>query len=48
MKILTFDIEDWFHLLDTNLTERISDFNFIDIRTADSEIKWDSVQNVRI
>ena len=30
------------------LESYLLDFNFIDIRTADSDIKWDSVQNVRI
>jgi len=32
MKILTFDIEEWFHILDNNKTRTISDWNNFDSR----------------
>ena len=32
MKILTFDIEEWFHILDNNKTRTISDWNKFDSR----------------
>ena len=32
MKILTFDIEEWFHILDNNETKSISEWNKFDSR----------------
>jgi len=36
MKILTFDIEDWFHLLDHDSTKNISDWNNFESRIHSS------------
>ena len=32
MKVLTFDIEEWFHILDNNETKSISEWNKFDSR----------------